>query len=80
MYSGIAGLLPEFGLVGLSGICATIQAMFDVQRIVAPAQKIELSSLIQAPQLNTLLRKGNKFVFKRIETLAFSRLQRSPEL
>lgn len=42
MYSGIAGLLPEFGLIGLSGICATIQAMFGVQRIVALAQKIEL--------------------------------------
>jgi len=27
MFSGIAGLLPEFGLTGLSGICATIQAM-----------------------------------------------------
>jgi hypothetical protein len=27
MFSGIAGLLREFGLTGLSGICATIQAM-----------------------------------------------------
>jgi len=42
MFSGIAGLLPEFGLTGLSGICATIQAMFGVRRIVSPAQKIEL--------------------------------------
>src|SRR5690349_2279285 len=44
MYSGISGLLPEFGLIGVSGICATIQAMFDVRRIVSPAQKIELSA------------------------------------
>jgi hypothetical protein len=27
MFSGIAGLLPEIGLIGLSGICATIQAI-----------------------------------------------------
>jgi hypothetical protein len=51
MYSGIAGLLPEFGLKGLSGICATIQAMFDVQRIVSPAQKIEVK-----PRKTLLLR------------------------
>ena len=57
MYSGIAGLLPEFGLIGLSGICATIQAMFDVQRIVAPAQKIELCTLTPA---NKATQKGQQ--------------------
>jgi hypothetical protein len=77
MFSGIAGLLPEFGLTGLSGICATIQAMLVSGALYHRLRNLNYERLIQ---LTNPLRKGNRFAFKSIESLAFSRLQRSPEL